>query len=235
VSTSRLSPTTSTRPDGAAPADGQKTAGAAIAKASVAAAQIGPSFRIGGISTARTPRQSAESGRNRLAAIPRPPKAPAPCIALAASLALALSACGGEQGVGDSAKSPPPGTSRVVKSPRAGRPCPAPVGSFVEALDRLRRRLALGLSYEGYVEDVRQVRSAYDGIPADKLLIDCLVAVGTPGEKALDEYVGAANMWGECLSEAGCNSYSVEPRLQRRWRVASQYVSEAHHGIGETG
>jgi hypothetical protein len=61
--------------------------------------------------------------------------------------------------------------------------------------------------------------------------IDCLDAVGTPAEQAFNRYIQAANDWGECVSEAGCSSETVEPVLQRRWRIASHFLSEADAGL----
>ncbi|HET9678339.1 MAG TPA: hypothetical protein VFP21_12645, partial [Solirubrobacterales bacterium] len=55
--------------------------------------------------------------------------------------------------------------------------------------------------------------------------------VGTPGEQAFNRYIEAANDWGECVSEAGCSSATVEPVLQRRWRIASLFLSEADEAL----
>lgn len=114
--------------------------------------------------------------------------------------------------------------------PAAG-PCQSKLGSFVASMDSLRRRLAVGVTYEQYVAEVRGIRSTYGKIPIGQVEIDCLEAVGTPGEKAFNHYVGAANEWGECVSEAGCSSETVEPVLQRRWRIASHLLTEADEGL----
>lgn len=110
-------------------------------------------------------------------------------------------------------------------------PCRGQVGSFVASMDSLRRRLAVGLTYDQYVAEVRGIRSTYRKIPIDRVEIDCLNAVGTPAEKAFNRYIEAANDWGECVSEAGCSSATVEPVLQRRWRIASRFLSEASEGL----
>jgi hypothetical protein len=49
---------------------------------------------------------------------------------------------------------------------------------------------------------------------------------GTPSEQALNEYIDAANAWGECLADAACTTASIEPILQRKWRMASRLLSE---------
>ena len=113
----------------------------------------------------------------------------------------------------------------------AGDLCQSQLGGFVGSMDGLRRRLAVGVTYDQYVAEVRGIRSTYGEIPTDKLRIDCLTAVATPGEKAFNRYIEAANDWGECVSELGCGSIEIEPVLQRRWRIASHFLSEAQDGL----
>jgi hypothetical protein len=125
---------------------------------------------------------------------------------------------------------PDPTQPKKQEKPAAG-PCQRRLGSFVASMDSLRRRLAVGLTYDQYVAEVRGIRSTYEKIPADRVEIDCLSAVGTPAEKAFNRYIEAANDWGECVSEAGCSSETVEPMLQRGWRIASHFLSEADDGL----
>jgi hypothetical protein len=113
----------------------------------------------------------------------------------------------------------------------AGDLCQSQLGSFVGSMDGLRRRLAVGVTYDQYVAEVRGIRSTYGEIPTENLQIDCLTAVATPGEKAFNRYIEAANDWGECVSELGCGSTEIEPALQRRWRIASHFLSEAEDGL----
>lgn len=113
----------------------------------------------------------------------------------------------------------------------AAGPCQSQLGGFVASMDSLRRRLAVGLTYDQYVAEVRGIRSIYRKIPTDRVEIDCLSGVGTPGEKAFNGYIEAANDWGDCVSEAGCSSEVVEPVLQRRWRIASRSLSEADEAL----
>ncbi len=114
----------------------------------------------------------------------------------------------------------------------AGDLCQSQLGSFVGSMDGLRRRLAVGVTYDQYVAEVRGIRATYGKIPVERLQVDCLTAVATPGEKAFNRYIEAANDWGECVSEAGCGSEEVEPVLQRRWRIASHFLTEAKEGLG---
>jgi hypothetical protein len=114
---------------------------------------------------------------------------------------------------------------------RAGSLCQSQLGSFVGSMDGLRRRLAVGVTFDQYVNEVHAIRSTYRDVPVDAVEIDCLNAVGTPAEKAFNRYIEAANDWGECVSELGCGSATVEPTLQRRWRIASHLLSEAEDGL----
>lgn len=143
-----------------------------------------------------------------------------------AILALTLAACGGDDPAaaekGSSAQRPAP-----AKTPTTNRGCQAQLGDLVRSLNTLRRRLAFGLSYERYLYDVRKVKAAYDEVPVDDLTLNCVISVATPSERALNHYIEAANTWGNCLATAGCESTSVEPKLQRKWRQASAFVSTA--------
>ncbi|HEY6145745.1 MAG TPA: hypothetical protein VIV13_05680 [Solirubrobacterales bacterium] len=116
----------------------------------------------------------------------------------------------------------------------AGNLCQSQLGSFVGSMDGLRRRLAVGVTYDQYVAEVRGIRSTYGEIPTGKLQVDCLTAAAAPGEKAFNRYIEAANDWGECVSELGCGSTEIEPVLQRRWRIASHFLSEAQDGLRAT-
>jgi hypothetical protein len=135
----------------------------------------------------------------------------------------------GQKGGNDTAKSGESGgPGRHVP---AGDLCQSQLGSFVGSMDGLRRRLAVGVTYDQYVAEVRGIRSTYGEIPTERLRIDCLTAVAAPGEKAFNRYIEAANDWGECVSALGCGSAEIEPVLQRRWRIASQFLSEAEDGL----
>jgi len=164
------------------------------------------------------------------------------CLA-AAALALSLGACGGEGPA--SAKSPEAGGGKAEGSvqsradlarqrPRPVAPsgrCQTQVGGFIAAMDGLRRNLAVGLSYEQYVAEMKGIRSAYDAIPTGRVALGCLRAAGTPGESGLNQYIAAGNAWTECVETPGCESTTIEAELQQRWRSASRYLSKAQLGL----
>lgn len=148
---------------------------------------------------------------------------------LGVALAVLASGCGeqstaaGERG----AAKRPAATSAghpAGRAPTTG--CPKRLGAFVNSLDALRRQLAVGLAYDDYVARVKNLRASYEEIPVDRLTFDCL-ATGTPAEQALNKHIDAANAWGECLADAACATETIEPVLQRKWRTASRYLSEA--------
>jgi hypothetical protein len=163
---------------------------------------------------------------------PPPPAArfaPPACV-LAAAVALTLSACGGGGSAAAENTTHAPSKSRATTRGALGQPgsaCPAELGAFVDSLNRLRRQLAIGLSYEQYAARIKALRAAYDRIPVDHLTIDCLIATGTPSEQAFNKYIDAANAWGECLADAACTTALIEPVLQRKWRMASGFLSKA--------
>lgn len=129
------------------------------------------------------------------------------------------------------AKEPQATPDKKSRPHSAAGPCQTQLGSFVASMDSLRRRLAVGVTFDQYLAEVRGIRSTYRKIPIDEVEIGCLDSVGTPAEKAFNRYIQAANDWGDCVSEAGCSSETVEPVLQRHWRIASHFLSEADAGL----
>jgi hypothetical protein len=136
-----------------------------------------------------------------------------------ASLALALSGCGG----GSAAATEKTDAKQVdTVAPRA---CPTELSRFADTLQRLRRRLVAGLTYDEYVGAVRALRSEYAAIPVEAVGPTCLLRAGTPSERAFDIYVEAANRWGECLSQPGCDGGDVEAPLQAEWHRAARQLA----------
>lgn len=146
---------------------------------------------------------------------------------LVAALALLLSGCGDEgTAAPDNAAARQPRPKTKVRAVAAAG-CPSQVGVLVKSLDALRSQLAIGLSYEQYAAKVKDLRTTYDEIPVRDLTIDCLTSTGTPSEKALNKHIDATNAWGKCLADASCTTATIEPVLQRKWRIASHFLSEA--------
>jgi hypothetical protein len=108
--------------------------------------------------------------------------------------------------------------------------CASRLGEFVGRMDDLRQSLLAGLSYSEYVVRVRAIRDAYEAIPVDRLGAGCLAGAASDAEDAFNQYLRAANVWGECAGTAGCAASEIEGRLQRRWRIASKSLAAAENG-----
>ncbi len=139
--------------------------------------------------------------------------------------ALLLPGCGSDSAATAESTDAPQAKQQAEVEAAAVGPCPAEVTAFVKSLDATRRQLAIGLSYDQYAARVKSLRRGYDDLPIDRLGIGCLKSTGTPAESALNRYVDAANAWGECLADATCTTATIEPVLQRKWRVASHYLA----------
>jgi hypothetical protein len=152
------------------------------------------------------------------------------CTALC--LALAVSACGGGGRSADTGATvkAAPDTAGRVPSTAASRGCGAQLTRFVRSLDGLRDQLAVGLTYDQYLENVRNLQRAYRQIPVDEEPARCVVGVGVPAERALNRHIEAANTWGDCLAES-CELSSVEPDIKRSWAGASVLITDAQEGL----
>ena len=63
------------------------------------------------------------------------------------------------------------------------------------------------------------------GAPLELRCASCGAA--NDAEDAFNQYLRAANLWGECAGTAGCAASSIESRLQHRWKVASKSLDAA--------
>lgn len=148
-----------------------------------------------------------------------------PAVIVLLGLALSLSACA-EDGPATAGK----GVTVDAKR-RAGESCRGQTHGLLDSLDALRGSVAVGLTYDAYLDEVRAVKSTYAEVPVEQLGVACLAAVGAPAERAMNMYVEATNAWGDCLAVASCDLGAVEPKLQRRWRLASDQLSSAQRAL----
>ena len=98
-------------------------------------------------------------------------------------------------------------------------------------MDGLRRRLAVGVTYDQYVAEVRGIRSTYGEIPTEKLQIDCLTAVATPARRPSTATSKPPTTGANASPSRLRLGNEIEPVLQRRWRIASHFLSEAEDGL----
>jgi hypothetical protein len=108
--------------------------------------------------------------------------------------------------------------------------CRSGLGEFVGRMNDLRQALLAGLSYAEYVVRVRAIRDAYEAVPVGKLPGLCVAGAASDAEDAFNQYLEAANVWGECAGTEGCAASEIEGKLQRRWRTASKSLEEAQKG-----
>jgi hypothetical protein len=148
--------------------------------------------------------------------------------ALVAAVTVTLSGCGdrGAATAGNTTATPP-AQNQAQATTAPGPPCPSRVNAFVKSLDSLRRQLAVGLSYDQYAARIKALRVDYEKLPIERLDLACLSVSGTSAERAFNKYIDAANAWGDCLADASCDTATIEPVLQRKWRLASRSLSEA--------
>jgi hypothetical protein len=77
---------------------------------------------------------------------------------------------------------------------------------------------------------VRAIRDAYEAVPVKRMGASCLNGAAGDAEDAFNQYLRAANTWGDCAGTAGCAASEIEGKLQRRWRFASKSLDEAQKG-----
>jgi hypothetical protein len=155
---------------------------------------------------------------------------PAVTVGILLGLALILPGCGDQRSAAaGTGTATPRGAEASV--PAVTRTCRAQLHDLLDSMDSLRGNLAVGLSYGAYLHEVRAAQAAYRDVPVDRLELACLVTVGTPAERALNRYIAAANTWGDCLALVSCDSETVEPKLQRKWALASDRLSSAEEGL----
>jgi hypothetical protein len=156
-------------------------------------------------------------------------------IPTAVAMALALASCGGggsstrSTSVREKTVSSQESKPVATKDPKqaGANACQERLGDFVDRMNDLRQSLLAGLSYDEYVLRVRAIRDAYEAVPVDKLGTACVIGPAAAAEAAFNEYLRAANAWGECAATAGCAASEVEGKLQHRWKLASRSLDAA--------
>jgi len=151
---------------------------------------------------------------------------------MALGVAFVLLGCGGGGGTPETEvtlSAAPPGP-RPSSAAAEGGECGQGLARFVRSLDGLRDQLAVGLTYDQYLENVKSLQRAYRGIPVTGEPAGCVVGAGVPAEKALNQHIEAANAWGDCLAET-CPLSTVEPEIKRRWARASVLITDAQEGL----
>jgi hypothetical protein len=154
-----------------------------------------------------------------------------PVAAIFTVLALASCGGGGDSSSTETITAKPAPTKVAEVAPKQAAPktggCEAQLSEFVGRMTDLRQALLAGLSYAEYVVRVRAIRDAYEAVPVKKLDASCLNGPASDAEDAFNQYLRAANTWGECAGTEGCAASEIEGNLQRRWRIASKSLDQA--------
>ncbi len=122
-----------------------------------------------------------------------------------------------------------PASRGMPASPTAA--CSAHLTGFLDQLEHLRRSLVVGVSYEQYVSELGTVRRSYEQVPVGKLDLACVSGPANSAEQSFDAYLAAANTWGDCVSESGCETSALEPKLRRKWQIAAKRLKEAEEAL----
>jgi hypothetical protein len=189
------------------------------------------------------PHRAAQPSHRPLCSAPGRRARLAPLLAAAIALALALPGCGSQA---PAAPQPTDATTAgatestpggIAESASRGKPaspspaCSSHLTGFLDQLEHLRRSLVVGVSYEQYVSELGTVRRSYEQVPVGKLDLACVSGPANSAEQSFDTYLAAANTWGDCVSEAGCETSALEPKLRRRWQLAAQFLAEAKEAL----
>lgn len=110
------------------------------------------------------------------------------------------------------------------------RECEQQAGNLLAELQDLESRLAVGVDYEEYFERVGDARVAYDRVPVNDLDFGCL-EVAAPAEKVLKTHFEAAEVWTKCVEDRDCENDSVQPKLRRKWQMASSQLEESRQAL----
>jgi hypothetical protein len=109
--------------------------------------------------------------------------------------------------------------------------CKQEVAPLMNQLHEIDSRLDVGLNYDEYTNKVGDVRVAYDRVSGAIGGPECLAGVGIPAENALNQYVKASNIWGDCFDNVDCDTDSIQPSLQAHWTQASLAIERADRGL----
>lgn len=118
-----------------------------------------------------------------------------------------------------------------AKAQAAADRCEGQLSDLLTEVRELDSRLAVGLPYADYSRQVGSIRVAYDQVPFPQLSLDCSGDVGIALEDALNSYVKAGNVWGDCIEDFGCDVDGIDPQLQEEWTKASGQLSDATSGL----
>jgi hypothetical protein len=110
--------------------------------------------------------------------------------------------------------------------------CQLDTEEFLDALRELDSRLEVGVQLASYLELVGDAQAAFDRMTAG-VSDDCREQVGIPGAHALNAHIVAGATWNRCIQRVGCDLKSIDPKLQKKWSLASRKLAEAESGLDD--
>jgi hypothetical protein len=110
--------------------------------------------------------------------------------------------------------------------------CQSLLGDFLTALTELDSKVAAGLPFENYGQQVGDIRVTYERIETSSVGSDCLMAVQLPAERAFNRYVEAYNIWNNCVGNGTeCTEAEVMSKLEAKWAEATSQIDAAEAAL----
>jgi hypothetical protein len=154
------------------------------------------------------------------------------------AVALVMGACARGEDTNQQSGTKPDRSSPVASQqteeppPVVGTDCRSLLGDFLASLADLDSKVAGGLRFEAYSQQVGSIRVTYERIETSSVGSDCLTAVQLPAERALNRYVEAYNIWNNCVGNgAACTEAEVMAKLQAKWAEATSQIDAAETAL----
>jgi hypothetical protein len=122
-------------------------------------------------------------------------------------------------------------TVAEARETRSHAVCSARVNALVDTLTELEGRVAVGLNFRQYKEQVSRVRVAYARVNWRRTETACVLYVGAPAIRAMNAYLRGYNSWAICIQRLTCNSPASDATIQRAWRNAAANVDRAVNNL----
>lgn len=125
----------------------------------------------------------------------------------------------------------PPSQGAEKERAASSLDCRSATAPALTALDELRAKLLTGLSYDGFVDEVRELRKVVGAMPVGQMNLACLQGAAGLAAGVFNEYTYAVAAWGECIARRSCDLRSNQPVIERKFWVAGLFIDEAHAAL----
>lgn len=105
--------------------------------------------------------------------------------------------------------------------------CETALRKLANSLSSINSRLSIGVLYEDYNTRVGDASVAYDKVDFDSLSDDCR-ASSEPLRGAINAYIAAANVWGDCMRDFDCdvNENPTKGKIDAKWLKADKAIKK---------